>query len=208
MLQTTADIHTRDQESYLQVQNNLAAETFLSVAEIAPFVYWFGDPILRKVCTPIDFEAEFDELERVANRLSKTLLYVRQKLGLGRGLAAPQIGISKRVFVALVGDEIEVLVNPKITSFSKSRSSYPEMCLSGIPLAADVVRPQEIEVEYHDINGELQTIRPEPILSRIIQHEIDHLDGIIFVDRADPKSCRFVFDFDDFKRTSKLIEID
>jgi|GEM_PF-397657 peptide deformylase len=183
-------------------------ETFRSIAKVSPLLRWFGDPVLRRICVPVNLDVGLVRAKQTALKLKDTLLRVRRCLGLGRGLSAPQIGVSDRIFVVLIGDKIDVFVNPRILSFSDSLASYPEMCLSGLPLAAEVIRPYEIQVEYYDVSGHPHIINPDPFLSRIIQHEVDHLNGILFTDKATPQSLRFVFDFDDYKKNSNLIKID
>lgn len=103
----------------------------------------------------------------------------------GVGLAAPQIGISKCIIVveALEEDSKElVLINPKITQ-KKGRSIFCEGCLSVPEISCDIVRPERIILEALNLKGEHVKMDAAGILARVIQHEIDHLEGILFIDR-------------------------
>lgn len=183
-------------------------KTFLLGAKIAHLVTWFGDPVLRSTCSsiPVD-EIGCPETTELSTMLKSTLQQIRQQAGIGRGLAAPQIGVSKRMFVVFHNDHYEVLINPKIIGSSEEQGLCVEMCLSGYPLAAEKVRPWSVEIEYHDIHGTVQRLSPDPMLSRIIQHEIDHLDGVLFIDDVRPHTMRIVFDLNDLVANAKLIPV-
>jgi peptide deformylase len=108
----------------------------------------------------------------------------------GIGLAAPQVGINKQILV--VDCELEnpaippfVLINPKITSYGREVVLGQEGCLSIPNVFLDVKRPGTIEVSYKDENGRPQKRQFEGLPARVIQHEMDHLNGIMFVDRVD-----------------------
>lgn len=108
----------------------------------------------------------------------------------GIGLAAPQVGVSRRVFVMDVAKrqnedakpEPRVFVNPEITWFSDETSTHEEGCLSIPDYYEDVERPSVIHAKYLDRDGEWQTLEAEGILAVCIQHEIDHLNGVLFID--------------------------
>ena len=105
----------------------------------------------------------------------------------GIGLAAPQVGISKKIIVIDRSfgekvDDIMVLINPEIVDREGS-CSIEEGCLSVPGIYEDVVRPENIRVSYQDIDGNEYEMDAESMLARVIQHESDHLDGILFVDR-------------------------
>jgi peptide deformylase len=107
----------------------------------------------------------------------------------GIGLAAPQVGVLKRVIVIDVSDKDEErqpvkLINPELVSVSEDDASYEEGCLSLPEHYADVVRPRAITVRYVDENGELRQMEAEGLLATCIQHEMDHLDGVLFVDHV------------------------
>ena len=105
----------------------------------------------------------------------------------GIGLAGNQVGVLKRVAVIDVAEEghtsnLIKMVNPEITYHSEAVNTYNEGCLSIPKAEGDVTRPTEIEVEYLDENGKKQTLRTGGLLATCVQHEIDHLDGILFMD--------------------------
>jgi peptide deformylase len=107
----------------------------------------------------------------------------------GIGLAAPQVGVPRQLLVIdLDIDEAAtpplVLINPEITASSASFSTYEEGCLSIPKVYLDVVRPSEIQVNYRDEMGRPRRLRADGLLARCIQHEMDHLNGVLFVDRV------------------------
>ncbi len=120
-----------------------------------------------------------------AARLSETMLAVMYKAP-GIGLAAPQIGISLRVVVIDLAPGGEpapiVMINPDITRVSHQQVSREEGCLSLPGQYADVTRPAEIAVAFEDISGKRHIIEADGLLAACIQHELDHLDGVLFVD--------------------------
>lgn len=105
----------------------------------------------------------------------------------GIGLAAPQIGVNLRLFVIKLDDGIpRVFINPEITATSAERSMYEEGCLSIPGLWADVSRPKAVSVFAYDAKGRPFNLDAEGLLARCIQHEYDHLDGKLFIDRLSP----------------------
>lgn len=174
--------------------------------KIGPLITWFGSPILRSSCENIHpDEILGDDTQMLVKRLINTLQAIRSATGVGRGLSAPQIGEAKRIFVIYYEEMYWVFINPRIISAAKDYSWYPEMCLSGFPLAASVRRPTSVEVEYYDDAGNLARLSSNGILARIIQHEVDHLDGILFVDRADLATIEIVTDLERFNQESKFV---
>lgn len=101
----------------------------------------------------------------------------------GIGLAAPQIGSLKRMIVIQVNKEPAVFINPKIVKKSKEKEIMEEGCLSFPGVFLEIKRPRKIEVEALTLNGEKVLFETEGLLSRVFQHEIDHLDGILLIDR-------------------------
>ena len=174
--------------------------------KIGPLITWFGSPILRSSCKEIHLDKiADDDTQMLVKRLIDTLQAIRSATGVGRGLSAPQIGEAKRIFVVFYEEKYWVFINPRIISAANDYSWYPEMCLSGFPLAANVRRPTSVEVEYYDNTGKLARLSSNGILARIIQHEMDHLDGILFVDRADLTTVEIVADLEKFNRESKFV---
>ena len=106
----------------------------------------------------------------------------------GIGLAAVQVGNLYRLFITEVaGDRPRVFVNPEILETSLEQVSYEEGCLSIPGVEADVLRPQRVRVQAWNEKGRPFTLDAEDLLSRVIQHEYDHLNGVLFIDRIDPK---------------------
>ncbi|MEO8397587.1 MAG: peptide deformylase, partial [Chloroflexota bacterium] len=105
-------------------------------------------------------------------------------------------------------NSFDTFTNPLVASTSQTLGVYREMCLSGIPLSGDVIRPWEIEIEYNDQAGNILKRALDPIHSRLAQHEIDHLDGILFIDRAETKSLAFDFDWDTLRVRNQLRKVE
>ncbi len=138
----------------------------------------FGDPVLRKPALEV---VDFDkELRRLVADLTDTMLDAP-----GAGLAAPQIGIGLRVFTWHVDDEVGHLVNP-VLDLSEEEQDGPEGCLSIPGLSIDCKRALSVVAKGFDEHGEPVVIEGSELLARAIQHETDHLDGVLFLDRLDP----------------------
>ncbi|MDF1631705.1 peptide deformylase [Mycoplana sp. MJR14] len=138
------------------------------------------DPILRQVSQPL--EAINDEARRLADDMLETMYDAP-----GIGLAAIQIGVPRRMLVLDVSKEGEektplVFINPEIVASSDQRSVYEEGCLSIPDYYAEVERPAGITVRYLDRDGRGQTIEADGLLATCLQHEIDHLNGVLFID--------------------------
>jgi peptide deformylase len=105
----------------------------------------------------------------------------------GLGLAAPQVGVQKRLFVYELNDEQgpKVLINPTITDQS-GEWSYEEGCLSVPGLYFPIVRPKEVHLVGYDLDGQDVSLEADELLARLLQHEIDHLDGTLLLERLDP----------------------
>ncbi|RCK28341.1 peptide deformylase [Thalassospira profundimaris] len=138
------------------------------------------DPRLKKECEPVT-EVN-DEIRDLLDDMLETMYAAP-----GIGLAAPQIGVMKRVVVMDVSDDKDKpepmkLINPEIIWESEDLSVYQEGCLSIPEQYADVERPAEVGVRYLDENGKEHEIEADGLLATCIQHEIDHLDGVLFTD--------------------------
>jgi peptide deformylase len=137
----------------------------------------FGDPLLRTKAAPVtDFDAE---LRALVTDLTDTMLEAP-----GSGLAAPQIGVGLRVFTYAVDEEIGHLINPELT-LSDETILGPEGCLSIPDLTFDCVRALRTVARGFNMYGDPITVEGSDQLARALQHETDHLDGILFVDRLD-----------------------
>jgi peptide deformylase len=148
-------------------------------------VLQLGDPGLREVAKPVGNLAA-PEIRALMQDLGDTLAHWRKATGYGRGIAAPQLGVSLRViFLRLPGEEPWPIVNPTITERSAEKIVVWDACLSFLSIFMQVERHREITVRYQELSGEWREIRAgeERNLSELLQHEIDHLDGILAVDR-------------------------
>ncbi len=144
----------------------------------------FGDPVLR---TPADPVVDFDrELRRLVRDLAETMLDAP-----GTGLAAPQIGVGLRVFTYHVDDDEQGhLINPVLSFPSEEEQDGPEGCLSIPGLSWDCRRHMHVVATGFNAYGDPVTIEGSEVLARCVQHETDHLEGVLFVDRLDPQTKR------------------
>lgn len=133
------------------------------------------DKILRKKCLPVK-EIDDDLIKLLNHMVSK----MRQADGVG--LAAPQIGDTRRFFVAELEGEIFKIINPTIIKKSKAVEKMEEGCLSLPKANIEVTRPKKITAEYHDEEGDLYEIELEGFSARVFQHELDHLNGKLIID--------------------------
>ena len=140
----------------------------------------FGDPVLRQRA------AEVDDIDGTLARLADDMLVTMYEAP-GLGLAAPQVGVQKRLFVYDLQDDTgpQVIVNPTIVE-ARGEWLHEEGCLSVPGLAFEIVRPKEVHVTGWDIDGRQLSIDGDEMLARLLQHEIDHLDGILLLERLDP----------------------
>jgi peptide deformylase len=133
-----------------------------------------GDPVLKQVAAPVT------DIDAALVRLTETMLETMYAAP-GLGLAAPQVGVRKRLFVYDIDDEPKVLVNPEIVE-ARGEWAYEEGCLSVPGLAWEIVRPNEVHVRGYDLDGRQVDIEADELLGRLFQHELDHLDGILLVE--------------------------
>ena len=139
-----------------------------------------GDDLLRKKSREV--EVVDDKIRELLDDMYETMKHAKD----GVGLAAPQIGILKRLIVIDLseeGDQVYKLVNPVIVK-AKGEQVCREGCLSVPGLLGDVTRPKEVVVEALDENGKKVKIKAQDMLAVVLSHEIDHLDGILFIDKA------------------------
>ena len=146
-------------------------------------IYKLGEEVLRKKSVPVTAEEINDSLRETFNEMFETMLAAD-----GVGLAAPQIGESKRYFVVISDDEVRrVFINPQIISTSNDLCDYDEGCLSLPGFNETIKRPSKVTVQALNEFGKPFTLEAEGLLARIIQHENDHLEGIMYIDRGDPQ---------------------
>ncbi len=137
----------------------------------------FGDPVLKQRAR------EVEELNGDLARLVATM-YDTMEEALGVGLAAPQVGVQKRLYTYDVGEGPAVLVNPEIVD-SSGEWAYDEGCLSLPGFHFEIVRPKLVTVRGLDLDGREVVFEGDELMGRLIQHEIDHLDGVLLIDRLD-----------------------
>jgi len=144
-----------------------------------------GNPLLWQKSAEVD-NAGATEIQDVVRDLSDTLSAFREATGYGRGISAPQIGILKRVIFIRMHPSgyCGPLINPSIVWASGSRFELWDDCFSFPDLLVRVSRAAEIRVGYQDDRGSLKTLEAQGCLSELLQHEIDHLDGVLAVQRA------------------------
>lgn len=153
-------------------------------------IYLYGAPVLQAVAKPADINAK-EHIAQLVTDLKETL-----ERSEGCGLAAPQIGVSERVLIVdgdVMSDVYDYLkgfrrtmINPVILEQSENVCEYNEGCLSVPGLYADVVRPESMTVEYYNEDLEKVVEKFDRFACRMIQHEMSHLDGILFVDLVAP----------------------
>ncbi len=162
-------------------------------------IHTYGEPVLRQEA--IDVEQNTDSLQQLIDDMFETMHGAA-----GVGLAAPQVGRTERLFVvdlsALQEDpeagaesvprEPMVFINPEIVWESEEMCEYEEGCLSIPDLRDNVIRPERIRLRYLDRNMQPQELETGDYLARVIQHEYDHLEGILFVDRLSPLRRRLL----------------
>lgn len=145
--------------------------------------------VLTTECDPVD-EVD-DEIRTLVDDLAETMYDAP-----GIGLAAPQVGVTKRVTVVDIkgpeepGDHLHVLINPEILESSDEEATTEEGCLSFPGLYGEVDRPERVRVRALNRDGEEYEFEADGMLSVAVQHEIDHLDGILFLDRMSPLKRR------------------
>ncbi|MGH8977425.1 MAG: peptide deformylase [Acidimicrobiia bacterium] len=137
----------------------------------------FGDPVLKRPAAAVD------EIDGSTVKLVDAMLETMYEAP-GVGLAATQVGVQQRFFVYDIGDGPHTLFNPEIVE-ATGEWTYEEGCLSLPGLAFDIVRPKVVTVQGIDINGEAVVVQGDELLGRVFLHEIDHLDGVLMLDRLE-----------------------
>lgn len=147
---------------------------------------WTDNAILRAISTPV----KTNELHKYRVLAEAMLAYVRNPKNGGIGLAAPQVGVNKRIIVVGLAKDREdesyplvIMVNPVLTKKSTETSIDEEWCLSLPGIKWDVERPHTIEVEWLDIRGKKMRKTVTGLGAKVVQHEIDHIDGILISDK-------------------------
>lgn len=147
-------------------------------------IYTLGDEVLRERATEV---TKFtDELRILVDSMIDTLIEAD-----GVGLAAPQIGVSERLFITKLPDEEpRVFVNPEIIETSNEVGPYEEGCLSIPGIYCEVIRPLSVTLQAQDLKGKAFTLKADGLLARVIQHEYDHLNGKLYIDRIEDEKVK------------------
>lgn len=142
-------------------------------------IYKLGEEVLREKAEPV---AEVtDEIRKLTDDMFEAMIAAD-----GVGLAGPQVGRPIRLFVVIADDNVRrVFINPQIIATSEELSDYDEGCLSIPGVWESIKRPAKVTVQALNENGKPFTLEADGLLARVIQHEYDHLDGILFIDRGD-----------------------
>jgi peptide deformylase len=145
----------------------------------APYdIRLIGDPVLRQRA------AEVTDVDGKLARLAEDMIQTMYDAP-GLGLAGPQVGVQKRIFVYDIGDGPHTVINPEIRE-TEGEWAYEEGCLSIPGLSFELVRPKEVHLVGYDLEGNELSIEADEILARAFQHELDHLDGVLYLERLDP----------------------
>lgn len=145
----------------------------------------YGDPALRRRCKPVK------RVDRDIRRLMEEMLESMDSED-GIGLAAPQVGIPLRIIVCALEDNQYCIANPRIVSKSKEAIPDIEGCLSLPSLRGEVIRPSSVKVTGLGLDGRPIEVEAEGLLARAFSHEIDHLNGILFIDRVLPDTLHWI----------------
>jgi peptide deformylase len=176
-----AELHDDDVELDPREAAELAARRRVALAQIRQY----PDPALKLRANEVE---QFDDaLARLADRMTGLMHDAR-----GVGLAATQVGVLQRLFVfqAYEEDETRALVNPRLTRRSSQTEIADEGCLSLQGVLVPVERSCSVTLEGQDVSGERLRLELDEMAARVVQHELDHLDGVLILERTDPESRR------------------
>jgi peptide deformylase len=140
----------------------------------------FGDPVLKQKA------AEITDVDGNLARLAEDMIITLEDAA-GLGLAAPQVGVQRRLFVYDLrdGEGPKTIINPTISE-ARGEWTYEEGCLSVPGLSWEIVRPKEVHLTGYDLDGNEISIEADELTARLFQHELDHLDGVLLLERLDP----------------------
>ena len=174
-----ADEHVETEAEELEEVQQLDPEAAARRTAAMSFIRKWGDPVLKSRATPVD---RFDDT--LVQQVQRMAGIMRDATGVG--LAAPQLGISQRLLVYRIGSDAPLiaLVNPELEWHSDDSETLEEGCLSIPSVAVDVERPVHVRVRARDERGEDRLVEASGLEARVIQHEMDHLDGVLMLDRA------------------------
>ena len=175
--------HEHDDEPLTDAEARAEAERLVRKEVALAQIRQYGDPVLRMRAGEV--ETFDEELARITARMIE-LMHDAD----GVGLAATQIGILRRFFVCTLDGEDRVLVNPVVTPEGSDTEVEDEGCLSLGTVRVPIERALRVRVEARDAAGEPVSLTLEEMDARVVQHELDHLDGVLLLDRTDPESRR------------------
>ena len=175
--------HDDDDRELTEAEARAEAERLVRRDVALAQIRQYGDPVLRMRGEEV--ESYDEELRRVSERMIG-LMHDAE----GVGLAATQVGILRRFFVCTLDGEDRVLVNPVVTTLGDDTELDQEGCLSLGPIRLPVERAARVRVEARDEAGEQVSLEVEGADARVVQHELDHLDGTLIIDRTDPEARR------------------
>lgn len=187
----------------------------LKNSKVSEFIYQLGESdILRQESkdVPID-QIKSKETQKKFKYLKDCFLKYKKLTGYGRGIAAVQVGILEKFAYIDTGKELMLIINPKILKTAGERLKYPEGCMSLSPLIVPVIRPAWIEFEYFDQNGNKKiwtkkdNTKLNRGLNRVFQHEIDHLLGILCIDKATDIKDLFLWSDPKFYQSNRYEKI-
>jgi len=140
-------------------------------------IVYYGDPVLREECE------NFEKIDEDALRIANDMVLAMDKYK-GVGLAGPQVGIRKKIFVIRMGANEKPLLffNPEILEVTEEENEFEEGCLSLPGIWEKIIRPVGIKIRYTDVEGQQRLEEMDGLLARVVQHEYDHLNGILFID--------------------------
>ena len=137
----------------------------------------YGDPVLRQMARPID------NVDGALVKLVEDMVETMHE-AVGAGLAAPQVGVQRRLFVYELDDGPKAIINPEIVE-SSGELYHDEACLSIPGLRIGIIRPETVLLKGHDLDGNELSIEADDFMGRMFQHEVDHLNGVLMVERLD-----------------------
>jgi peptide deformylase len=175
------ELDTEEAEQQPQLDPEVEARRVAAMS----FIRRLGDPVLKSSATPVD---RFDDtLQTQVQRMAGIM-----NDAIGVGLAAPQLGVSQRVLVYRVGPDAQVIVlaNPEVEWSSEESETLEEGCLSIPGIQVDVERPVHVRIRARDEQGDDRLVEASGLEARVIQHEMDHLDGVLILDRTSREQRR------------------
>ena len=175
--------HEHDEPELTEAEAQAEAERLVRKEIALSQIRQYGDPVLRMRAAEV--ESFDDELRTLGERMV-SLMHDAD----GIGLAATQVGILRRFFVCSLDGEDRVLVNPVVTTLADETEVDVEGCLSLGPIRVPVERVTRVRLDAVDADGEAVSLELEGVAARVVQHEVDHLDGTLMLDRTDAESRR------------------